>query len=332
MVSVRIQPATRTSQNADVAARWGPGFVLLSAIWGSSFALIKVAVDAGVAPMWVALWRCLFGTLALLAGCALSRSRLPRDPATWGHAAILALLLNVVPFSLLSFGEQRISSVLAGVFNATTPLATLLFGLVLVPSERLTGWRVLGLVSGFAGVACLLEVWHGFGGPAGVTGGAAVGGAGVAGSASGGMASGGAPVGGLACAGAALCYGAGFSWTRRWYSGRDGSAVPLSALQIGCAVVELALVTPWLSGPPRWPGWGAAAALLVLGAVGTGMAYILNLRVIRAAGSGVAATVTYLAPVWSTAIGALLLAEPIDWPILAGAALIAAGILAIRRR
>lgn len=113
----------RTTERPDgtrAVTRWLPGFILLSAIWGSSFALIKLAVDDGVAPIWVALWRCLFGALALLAVCALRRERLPRSRSTWGHAAVVAALLNAAPFALFAFGEQHVSSLLAGVINATT--------------------------------------------------------------------------------------------------------------------------------------------------------------------------------------------------------------------
>ncbi|WP_064745452.1 DMT family transporter [Pseudonocardia acaciae] len=288
--------------------RWWPGFVALSAIWGSSFALIKVAVEAGVPPAWVALWRCCFGACALLAACAVRRAPLPRDPVTWAHAAVVAALLNAVPFALLAHGELLVSSVLAGALNATTPLATLVFAVLLVPSERLSKRRVFGLLVGLGGVLVLLGV-----GP-GQTAGQ------------------GAGEGALACLAATLCYGAGFAYTRRFFSGRGGSAVALSAAQIGTATVELALVTPWLAGPPSWPGATAAVALTLLGAVGTGYAYILNLRVIRAAGAAVAATVTYLTPVWSTALGALLLAEPVGWHTVAGAALVIAGILVATRR
>src|SRR5437763_4541389 len=99
-----------------VPAQWAPGFVVLSAIWGSSFALIKVAVEAGVAPVWVALWRCLFGALALWAVCLARRVPVPRDQRTWGHAAVVAALLNAVPFALFAYGETHVSSVLAGVW------------------------------------------------------------------------------------------------------------------------------------------------------------------------------------------------------------------------
>ncbi|MFC5183627.1 DMT family transporter [Actinomadura harenae] len=284
--------------------RWMPGFVALSAIWGASFALIKVAVDAGVAPAWVALWRCLFGALALLGICAIRRTWPPREPVLWGHALVVAALLNAVPFTLLAYGETQVSSVLAGIWNATTPLATMMFAAALVPQERLTGRRLFGLLTGFAGVLVVLGVWQGI--------------------------EGGTVAGALACLATTICYGAGFAYTQRFFSGHGASAAGLSAMQIGCATAELALLTPLISGAPTWPGPRAGAALLVLGAAGTGVAYVLNLAVIRSAGSTVAATVTYVAPLWSTMLGATLLSEPIGWNTAAGGLLILAGVVIAR--
>ena len=284
--------------------RWMPVFTALSVIWGSSFALIKIAVDAGVAPMWVALWRCLFGTLALLAVCAVQRAGLPRDRSPWGHALAVAVLLNAAPFTLFAFGETRVSSVLAGVWNATTPLTTLVFVLAAVPQEKITARRLLGLLVGFAGVLTFLGVWRGIEGTT-VTG-------------------------SLACLGATTCYGAGFAYTRRFISGRPESAAALSAAQIGCATVELLVVTPFAAGPPSWPGVHAALALVVLGAAGTGFAYVMNLGVIRAAGPTVASTVTYVTPLWSTLLGALLLSEPLGWNTVAGGLVVIGGVLLTR--
>ncbi len=292
-----------TSERTDVE-RWLPSFIGLSVVWGSSFALIKVGLDAGVAPMWVALWRCLFGALALLAICALRRDKLPRHARTWGHALVVAALLNAAPFALFAYGEQHVSSVLAGALNATTPLLTLIFVLVLIPGERVTGQRLVGFALGFVGVLCILGIWRGL--------------------------SSGTAAGELACLGATTCYGAGFAYTRRFFSGQPGSAVALSATQISCATVELALATAITNGAPTWPGWPAAVALLVLGALGTGYAYMLNLQVIRAAGATIASTVTYVIPIWATALGALLLGEPVGINTVAGAVLVVAGILTTR--
>lgn len=284
-----------------------PGkFVLLSAIWGSSFALIKVAVDEGVPAVWVALFRCLFGALTLWAICVAQGATVPLDRRTWGHAAVVAALLNAVPFTLLAHGETRISSVLAGVLNATTPLMTLVFVLLIVPGERISRTRIAGLLVGFTGVLVVLGAWRGL--EAGLL------------------------EGGLACLAATACYGAGFAYTRRFFSGGGHSASALSAVQITCATLQLALVAPALGGLPSWPGMSAAVALVVLGAAGTGLAYVLNLDVIRAAGPTVASTVTYVAPLWSTAVGALLLGEPVGWNTLVGGAVVVGGVLMARAR
>jgi drug/metabolite transporter (DMT)-like permease len=183
---------------------------------------------------------------------------------------------------------------------------TLVFVLALVPQERATPVRLLGLLLGFVGVLCVLGGWRGL--------------------------SGGTLAGGLACLGATTCYGAGFAYTRRFFSGRGGSATALTALQLGWATAELALVTPFVDGAPGWPGASAAAALALLGVVGTGYAFILNLRVIRAAGPTVASTVTYVIPLWSTALGAVLLNEPVGWNTVVGGALVVAGVLVTRAR
>ncbi|MBV6701530.1 DMT family transporter [Kitasatospora aureofaciens] len=285
--------------------RWWPGFVTLSAIWGASFALIKVAVDGGVPPVWVALWRSVLGAGTLWAILVLRRERAPRDRAVWGHSAVVAVLLNTVPFTLFSYGETRISSVLAGVMNATTPLFTLLFAVVTVAEERRPGARRLsGLALGFVGVLTVLGVWRGIGS--------------------------GEIAGGLACLGAACCYGAGFAYLRRFLSGQPYSVTALSAVQITCAAAELTVIAPFAAGSPHWPGVGPAAALLVLGAVGTGFAYVLNLGLVRSAGTAVASAVTYVMPLWSTALGAAFLSEPVGWNALAGAAAVIAAVALTR--
>jgi drug/metabolite transporter (DMT)-like permease len=228
------------------------------------------------------------------------RLRPPRDWAVWAHSGVVAVLLNTIPFPLFAFGETKISSVLAGVWNATAPLATLAFALVLLPDERPNRRRLAGMVVGFSGVLVVLGVWRGIeSGPL---------------------------VGTLACLGATTCYGAGFTYTRRFLSGRTESAGALSAAQVTWATVQLALVAPALNGAPTWPGGTAMAALFVLGAVGTGLAYQVNLTVIRTVGSTVAASVTYLTPVVSTALGAVLLAEPVGSNTAVGALLIILGV------
>jgi drug/metabolite transporter (DMT)-like permease len=287
--------------SGTATARWLPGFLVLSVIWGSSFALIKAGVHAGVPPTWVALWRCLLGALTLWGVCLIQRARVPGDWAAWGHAMVVAFLVNAAPFTLLAYGETHVSSVLAGVLNAATPLTTLLFALALVPQERATARRLAGLLLGFAGVLIIVQAWHSPGRSelAGV----------------------------LACLAATICYGAGFAYTRRSFSGRSASTAALTAIQLTCATALLIPLAPAASGPPAWPGAGAAAALLALGALGTGAAFLLNLRVIRAVGPARASTVTYLIPLWSALIGTLALSEPLSWSIVAGGLVVLVAVL-----
>ena len=284
--------------------RWAPDFLVLSAVWGSSFALIKVAVDAGLEPLWVAFARCAFGAAALLAVCVVRSDRLPADRGTWVHAAVVALLLNALPSSFLAYGETQVSSVLAGVLNATVPLTTLLAVPLLVPQEQLTPRRLAGLAIGFAGVLVVLGVWSG------------VGDATLA--------------GGLACLASPVLIGCGFAYTRRFFSGRPGSATALTATQLVCATTAMAVAAPIGNGLPTWPGPGPLAGLVVLGAVGTGFAFLLNLRIIRIAGPTVASTVTYVIPIWSIAFGTLLLHEPLHWNTAVGVAVVLAGVLLTR--
>ena len=266
---------------------WQGQFLLLSAIWGLSFLLIKVG-DQGLPPLQVALGRLLFGAATLLVILAVRRDRLPRGAGTWGHLAVAGLLFNAVPFSLFAFGETRVTSVVAGILNATTPLLTMLVTMAALREERPSLERTLGLFIGFAGVLVVLGFWRGVGG--------------------------GELLGYLACLGAAACYALGFTYVRRHLTGRRESAVALSTAQVLCGTVQVALVTPLLSKvPAAVPSPTVIVSLAALGILGTGLAYVLNYGIIRAAGPTVASTVTYVIPLFSTAAGVLFLGEPIGW-------------------
>src|SRR4029077_2671338 len=101
---------------------------------------------------------------ALLVILGVRREPLPRGWRVWGHLAVVGLLFCAIPFTLFAWGETRTTSVLAGIWNATTPLFTLLFGMAALSRERPTRGRAAGLAVGFAGVLIVLGVWQGFGG------------------------------------------------------------------------------------------------------------------------------------------------------------------------
>ena len=290
---------------AQCRPRGSGSFLLLAAIWGSSFLFIKLGLD-GLSPLYVALGRMAFGTATLLLLLVVRGDRLPRDPRLWGHLAVTAFLLNALPFSLFAYGETHVSSVLAGIWNATTPLLTMLVVVVALPEERLSTGRVVGLVIGFCGVLTVLGIWAGF--------------------------EGGELLGNLACLGAAASYGLGFPYSRRFVAGRAESVLSLSAAQLLCGTAELAVVAPLATVGPDPLAPGVVASVFVLGTLGTGIAYILNNRVIREAGATTASTVTYLIPVFSTAAGLLFLGEGLSWNQPLGGLIVLLGVAVAQGR
>lgn len=279
--------------------RWPFRLILLAAIWGMSFLFIKVA-DETLAPLQVALGRTGFGLLTLLLILAGRREGLPTDRKIWLHLAVAALLLNVIPFSLFAYGETRTTSVLAGIWNATTPLITLPIALLMLSDERATAQRVVGLIVGFVGVLLVLGFWQGIGGHA--------------------------FVGNMACLGAAVSYGVGFPYTGRFLAHRSDSTLSLAGGQLVCATFELAIVTPFFTVMPPALPLKVVGSVLVLGALGTGIAYILNYSLIRETGATIASTVTYLIPLFSTLLGVLVLAEALTWNEPVGAAIVVLGV------
>lgn len=286
-----------------VLSAWQAQFVALAAIWGSSFVCIKVLGEVW-APVHVALGRCALGALVLVVVLALRREALPPWGPVWGHLALVAALMNVVPFTLFAYGEQHVSSVVAGLWNATTPLLTLVVVLLVLRDERPDRRKVRGMAGGFVGVALLLGPWRGLGGDE--------------------------LLGHLACLGGAACYAFGLPVTRRFLSDRPESGVALASGQLLCATAALAVVAPLAGTPTLALGTDAIAALVVLGALGSGLAYVLTHAIVRAAGPTTFSTVTYVIPLFSTGLGVALLAEPLAWNEPTGAAVVLASIWAAR--
>jgi drug/metabolite transporter (DMT)-like permease len=222
--------------------------------------------------------------------------RLPRGRVIWGQLAVLAVFWNSIPFVCFAWGEQRASSVLAGIWNGTTPLVTLLLLAIALREERPTRDQVLGLGLGFVGVVTVLAPWEGLGGAA------------VAGQA--------------AFFLAATCYAIGLIFTRRYLAGRPDSGLAISAGQMTCATVQLALVAPFAGPPDLGLSGEALGSMLALGALGTGLVYVMFFAVVREAGAATASSVAYLIVLFSAALGILVLGEAVGWHEPLGAALI----------
>jgi drug/metabolite transporter (DMT)-like permease len=293
---------------------WLPAFLLLALIWGTSFMFIKIGV-AELPGIYVALGRIGLGAVMLLVVMAVLRRGLPRDPRLWLHLAGLAVFTNSVPFTLFGYAEERVSSILAGIWNGTAPLTTLVVTLIALPDERPNRQRIGGLLLGFAGVLVVLGVWDG-----------------VAGASLSGQ---------LMLLGAVTCYGIGFNYTRwimkRWAE----SPLSLSASQLSMSTLQLLVAAPLIAGaPPALASLSAGVvwSVVALGVLGTGLAFVLNFHVVRVAGVTTASTVTYLPPVVGAVAGVTLLGEHLAWNqplggliVLAGVA-VSQGLLRRRRR
>ncbi|MFE0020686.1 DMT family transporter [Amycolatopsis sp. NPDC059021] len=281
-------------------------FALLATVWGASFLFIKVGLT-GLAPAQVALARAGFGALALLVVLLLRRRPLPRDPKLWGHLAVVAVLLCVIPFLLFSWAEQYISSGLASIFNATTPLVTMLIAAAALRAERLTPPRVAGLLLGFLGVLTIVGVWQGMDVSHQLTA-------------------------QLACLGATTCYGCSFVYMRRFVSPRGVDPVTIAFGQTAFATVILGLLVPVVASTPVRLDVPVVLSMLALGVFGTGIAYVWNASIIAAWGAANASAVTYLTPVVGVLLGILVLDEPLSWNQPVGAVLVVLGILAAHGR
>lgn len=259
---------------------------------------IKVELDA-LDPLEVALARVLFGAITLILVLAIRREGLPRGRTVWRDLFIVALFYNSIPFSLFAFGEQHASSIVAAIGNATTPLWTVVFAIALLPNERATTSRIVGVLIGFVGVLVLLGPWAGLGGPS--------------------------LLGTLLCLGPGVCYGIAFTYTRRQLSGRPEPLVSLAAAQVLLGTLQMAIVTPFFSDVPTHITLKIWGSILALGALGTGLAYVLSYDIIGRAGATTASLVTYVVPLFATFFGVVLLNESLSWNEPVGALIIIAG-------
>ena len=294
----------RTLTGPDIAPTraWLPSYLMLAAIWGTSFLFIKVGVRE-LHPLWLTFSRVAAGIAVLLVVLAATRDRLPRDARLWGHLAVVAALGVTLPFTLFGFGEQRVSSVLAGIWNAATPLVALPLAVVVFRTEALTRRRAAGIATGFLGVLVVLGVWRDLGGSQ--------------------------LTGQLMCFGAAMCYAVAIPYQKKFIAGRAGSGVSIAAGQLLMALAQLAVLAPLLAGAPPAPAGLSPQVLwcvLALGALGTGLAFVLNMRVIRVAGASTSASVTYLMPVVATVVGVLILGEHLVWNQPVGALVVLTGV------
>lgn len=281
-------------------------FILTGVIWGSSFLFMKVALG-GLSPAQVAWSRLILGGLTLGLFVALSRERLPRRLRVWGHMTVLAVSFCVVPFLLFSWAQQHVTSGLASIYNATTPIMTAVMAGLLFRVEKLKPVQILGIVVGILGVMVIIAPWQGLDLDQSL-------------------------VAQLAILGATACYGFSLAYMRRFVSNTGMSALMFSFLNIGIAAAIMAVLTPAIALTPVSLDPWIIGSVLLLGCLGTGVAYIWNQNTLRAWGPTRASTVTYITPIVGVALGIVVLGEAITWNEPVGAVVVFLGILLAQDR
>jgi drug/metabolite transporter (DMT)-like permease len=281
-------------------------FVGMGLVWGASFLFMKVALD-GVSFYQVAWARLVFGGLTLGLVVLLTRQRLPRERAVYLHFLVIAITNCVIPHLAFAWAEQYVSSGLASIYNAVTPITTALMVTLAFHVEKLNRGQLLGIAIGISGVVVIIAPWQ----HAAFTGDLA---------------------GQLACLLAATCYGFSFGYIRKFLSHRPIPGATFAFLNIGVAGAIMLLLTPVIAWQPVDLTPGIVASLLTLGVLGTGIAYIWNINVLRAWGPTNASTVTYITPVVGVLLGVIVLGETFSANQPAGAALVLVGILFTQQR
>ena len=263
----------------------------LASIWGASFLFIKLGVDE-VEPAVVVLGRLVVG-VAVLVPVVLLRGAIPDLRAMWVPCVVLGALNNAVPYWLIAFAETRIDSGLAAVIQAAAPILTVVLATRIDPSQRVRGLRLVGVAVGFVGVALLVGVQEGS-----------------------------QLVGALAVLGTATCYAVSVL-----YAGRTVRSFPPLEVAIGQLGVGMLLALPFglAQLPSEAPPAKAVAAIVALGALSTGVAYLLYFTLIARAGASRAILVTYLVPAFALFYGTVFLDEPVTVSALAGLVLILGG-------
>ncbi len=274
----------------------------LGLVWGATFLVISVALG-GITPFWLAAARIGFATVLMLAIWGLRGFKLFEEPLgnrNLFNLVVIGAMSSAVPFMLLSWGLQSVTSGFAGVSMAAVALMVLPLAHFMVPGERLNLRKGIGFVIGFGGVVLLI------GGQAFETTGNMM-----------------EPFGRLACLGAAGCYALS-SVQMRSLPKVDPIGLNAVILLIGAVIVIAAAY--WVEGPPPTTDRNTLYVLIFLGMVPTAGASLLRVLVIRSAGPVFMSLVNYQVPVWSVVLGALILSEPLPQSLLLALSLILCGV------
>lgn len=250
-------------------------------------------------PFGVAFIRCSLGAVTLYIIAKMRGFELPRDRRAQFHIWVVAIFLNVIPGIFYALAETAITSVLAGIINAVTPLMTLIAILLVNREEKAKSFQVVGLLIGFFGVLTVLGAWRGFGdNPLWAI---------------------------LVLLSAVACYGISFPYTRKYVMPLQLQPESIVSLQLILAAITLLPFYLFDGIAKDEYRVGPVLAMVALGVFGSGFAYLWNFKVMELAGSAIASSVTYLTPVVAIIVGVIFLGEKITWNEPVGAIIVLLG-------
>lgn len=279
---------------------WLPSWIFLTIVWGMSFYFIKIS-GSNLSPLQIAFGRVALGALTVLIILLIIKQKLPNTRKAWVRANIAGFLQHTAPFALIAYGETQITSVLAGITNAATPLWTALFSMAFIPKDRISRNEYLGVLTGFIGVLVLIGIWEGNSGENDL-------------------------LGILAVVVATACYGGVVIYTRAKVTELGFSPSSFIGAQLSASAIQLLILCLIFTSVPTQISSSSWGAILFLGIFSTGLAFPLVYKIIRDVSSLAAATITYATPIVSTIAGVIFLSEGLHWYQPIGAALILVGV------
>ncbi len=265
---------------------WLPLWFMISLTWGFSFLFIKVA-GSFLDPLQQTVGRLGLGAIALVIVVLITKRKFITDPKVLGHLTFLGVVGQVIPFSFFAWAEHYITSIAASLVNSMLALWTVLFAIIFLPEEKLNQRRFIGLVISYLGILILLGVWSAdfrgdwfayF-------------------------------IASLATVGYAITS----IYMRRKVTPLKLDAISAVAAQLAIGATLLAVVSLFVSTKPTEFPLDGIIAILLLGVVGTGIAFAMNFELISRAGAVIGSTTTYSMPIVSTIAGVVILKEKLSW-------------------
>lgn len=265
---------------------WIYKFLFLGTIWGSSFLFISFGLEI-LTPTGIAFWRSAIGALTLLIVLLVLRIKFVRGWRTWFKLWIAGLFMSAIPAVLFGFAQQHVTSALAAIVNASTPIFTVLAILIAFRAEKPKTTVLVGLGIGLIGVFVVLGIWKGFGENDPLAIGALI----------------------LAVS----CYGIGSPYLRKYVEPlklKPEAAVFGQVLTSALTLLPFYLSGALFVGPLNF---NSVSSILTLGVLGTGLAYVMYYRLLAQVGSAIGSAVTYMSPIVGVILGLLVLGEQITW-------------------